>query len=416
MGRISNAAMLKDAGFTEGMTVHRKSDDTIATIEKMAAGSITLKVGDALKTCSSDSFLKGDWKPIACARARVEAAGRFLRLLRAPKAAACEDEIPEEWGLDMSPEEKAEQEEEEWRQSTAAMEGVPAEGEPDAKKSEEQPDATEETPIMEETPDAAEEKQDVTGEQPEEEEDGHEDVPIEDELPDDPDLDDQGGADADDADPDGPDNVTQAEAEYEEMDNDMKDLRRFVEDEHKKKPGHEDDGHGGNDKTGREDYAYGGNDKINKYRNKGWKWNNKGKGWKQGKGWQHGKKGKGKGKWQWSKWQWDNRSSSSSGYRGDQGWWDNDDRGSQAANMLTPDRKGKGFYLPNQQGFLDNEGRPGQGLADQNKTRVRGGMKAQAQKRKQQEEQEAMEQKKHSRQMMDRLASLCDKALDKIGN
>eukprot|EP00435_Cladocopium_sp_Y103_P018183 s4510_g4.t1 len=63
MGRISNAAMLKDAGFTEGMTVHRKSDDTIATIEKMAAGSITLKVGDALKTCSSDSSLKGDWKP-----------------------------------------------------------------------------------------------------------------------------------------------------------------------------------------------------------------------------------------------------------------------------------------------------------------------------------------------------------------
>lgn len=62
-GRISNAAMLKDKGFTEGMIVHRKSDDTIATIEKMAAGSITLKVGAELKTCSSESFLKGDWKP-----------------------------------------------------------------------------------------------------------------------------------------------------------------------------------------------------------------------------------------------------------------------------------------------------------------------------------------------------------------
>ena len=63
MGRISNAAMLKDVGFTEGMTVYRKSDETIATIEKMAAGSITLKVGASLKTCSSESFLKGDWKP-----------------------------------------------------------------------------------------------------------------------------------------------------------------------------------------------------------------------------------------------------------------------------------------------------------------------------------------------------------------
>ena len=63
MGRISNAAMLKDAGFTEGMTVYRKTDDTTAVIQTMAAGQITLKVGDALKTCSSESFLKGSWKP-----------------------------------------------------------------------------------------------------------------------------------------------------------------------------------------------------------------------------------------------------------------------------------------------------------------------------------------------------------------
>ena len=39
MGRISNAAMLKDAGFTEGMTVYRKSDATTATIETRDDGS-----------------------------------------------------------------------------------------------------------------------------------------------------------------------------------------------------------------------------------------------------------------------------------------------------------------------------------------------------------------------------------------
>jgi len=58
--------------------------------------------------------------------------------------------------------------------------------------------------------------------------------------------------------------------------------------------------------------------------------------------------------------------------------------------------------------------RPGEGLAEQGKTRIRGGAKAQQQKRKLQQESEKLEQTKHQRTMMDRLASLAEKALDKI--
>ena len=56
--------------------------------------------------------------------------------------------------------------------------------------------------------------------------------------------------------------------------------------------------------------------------------------------------------------------------------------------------------------------RPGEGLA--NKTRVRGGAKAQQQKRKAAQEAEEVEARKHQRQMMDRLAALAEKALDKM--
>lgn len=56
--------------------------------------------------------------------------------------------------------------------------------------------------------------------------------------------------------------------------------------------------------------------------------------------------------------------------------------------------------------------RPGSGL--QNKSRVRGGIKTHAAKRKAAAEAEEMETKKHHRMMMERLAGLAEKALDKL--
>ena len=58
--------------------------------------------------------------------------------------------------------------------------------------------------------------------------------------------------------------------------------------------------------------------------------------------------------------------------------------------------------------------RPGDALAMANKSRVRGGAKAQAAKRKAAAEAEAAENRKHSREMMERLAGLAEKALDKL--
>ena len=56
--------------------------------------------------------------------------------------------------------------------------------------------------------------------------------------------------------------------------------------------------------------------------------------------------------------------------------------------------------------------RPGEGLG--NKTRIRGGIKAQAAKRKAAAELEEAESRKHQRAMMERLANLAEKALDKM--
>ena len=58
--------------------------------------------------------------------------------------------------------------------------------------------------------------------------------------------------------------------------------------------------------------------------------------------------------------------------------------------------------------------RPGEALRQAGKTRQRGGAKAQASKRKQALEAEEMESRKHSRMIMDRLATLAEKALDKV--
>ena len=63
-------------------------------------------------------------------------------------------------------------------------------------------------------------------------------------------------------------------------------------------------------------------------------------------------------------------------------------------------------------------GRPGSGLSRGEglgaKTRIRGGAKAQAAKRKAAIEAEQLEATKHQRQMMDKLAALAEKALDKM--
>lgn len=69
-------------------------------------------------------------------------------------------------------------------------------------------------------------------------------------------------------------------------------------------------------------------------------------------------------------------------------------------------------YFPSRFSFLLAP-RPGEGL--QGKTRVPGGAKAQAAKMKAKKEAEATEREQHERQIMNRLAGIAEKALDKIG-
>eukprot|EP00435_Cladocopium_sp_Y103_P034709 s4058_g9.t1 len=143
-----------------------------------------------------------------------------------------------------------------------------------------------------------------------------------------------------------------------------------------------------------------------KYRNKGHKGKGSHKGYKKGnhKGWNRG----------WNDWRWTQRGGHSKWGKWQDWDWDNQPQSSHG-DLLIPDRKGQGYYLPGQQGFLDNNGvlhPPGEGL--KGKTRVRGGVKAQISKRKAALEAEEIEAKKHNRQMMDKLASLAEKALDKM--
>eukprot|EP00435_Cladocopium_sp_Y103_P013481 s3366_g3.t1 len=351
-------------------------------------------------------------------------AGRFMAMLNRPKA-ACKpqgdhdpDPIPHEWGLLDDIKEKQDdedgtqtqaeetkdvpdddKEEEEWRASTAAMDGAKRIPSPTSEEAAEE--AAEEAPE-----DATDEATADQHEDEEHEEDVEEEDPPADDPPGGDDLDDQaeGHEGDDDDDDDDNDQGNMNSKEYWQMDGQMKDLKKFVEGEHSKTP-----------KDDHRDHQW----QNKQYRNKGnygYKGNNKTKGWKYGKGrgW-HSGKSKGKGKWNWSRWNssWDGWSHT---YHGDQGGWQNNQAkgstGSTAENMLIPDRKGKGYYLPNQQGFLDNEGKPGEGL--QGKTRTRGGAKAQAQKRKAEKDAEELEAKRHQRQMMDRLAGLAEKALDKF--
>ena len=254
----------------------------------------------------------------------MEAAGRFVRLLRKPKIAAKPkgdmDPIPEDWGLDDAAkaaepvQEDEDKEEEAWRASTAAMDGEPP---------------------AEVSKDEAEQEQQEEEYQEEAEEEDAADDPADD-LAD-------AAADANDEDEEHDDETSQGMHgnEYDQMDKQMKGLQKFVEAEHAKKGEAEKDDAG--DKGYHNEWYY------NKYRNKGkgtqnWSWNSKGnygKGWKNGKGWQK-RSPKGKGKWNWGK-----------GGKWQSNW---EDWGQGRGDMLVPDSKGKGYYLPNGQGFLDNDG------------------------------------------------------------
>ena len=64
-GRIENSAMLVDAGFGVGMHVKRKIDKVEGVIKGMTATQVNIEVGGNLKAVSADSFLKGDWRPVA---------------------------------------------------------------------------------------------------------------------------------------------------------------------------------------------------------------------------------------------------------------------------------------------------------------------------------------------------------------
>lgn len=64
-GAIVNEARLTDAGFSVGDRVRRKCDDKEASIVSMNATAVTLEIGGDQFTCSSQSFLKGDWKVLS---------------------------------------------------------------------------------------------------------------------------------------------------------------------------------------------------------------------------------------------------------------------------------------------------------------------------------------------------------------
>ena len=272
----------------------------------------------------------------------MESAGKFLRLLSKPKLASKpkgdQDPIPEEWTMGDDAEDA---EEEAWRASTAAMQtDKPGYEVASASAGDEQPEAEE---YQEEE---EEELHDDTSEPAEGDDDGQDDAEPQDED----DAEAQDGAD-DDGPPKDDDDTTdvkeQSRREYEEMDTQMGELKKFVVDEHGKKRKHDD---GGND-----DGADEGHWQSNKYRNKGKgggnygygnKWNYKGKNHGKGrKGWQHGKS-KGKGKWHWPKWNYNWE---------DWGQQQRNDHHDQDGMVLQASKKG-GWYLPKGQGYLDSDG------------------------------------------------------------
>lgn len=122
--------------------------------------------------------------------------------------------------------------------------------------------------------------------------------------------------------------------EFQDDEDERAKLRKFVDQEAKKTT--VDQGDQKTDQWAHGNWKYRNRDGRGNYGwNKsygGWTWN------------QHWNKGKGKGKGKWQKW---------NGY----GKGQNKGRGEGSqGSMLVRDQKGKGFYLPNGQGFLDNEG------------------------------------------------------------
>eukprot|EP00435_Cladocopium_sp_Y103_P002523 s5834_g1.t1 len=180
--------------------------------------------------------------------------------------------------------------------------------------------------------------------------------------------------------------------EHEEDESERQKLKEFLDAQNKRKVDHGWNSHG---KWHHRNKGYKGKSGHKGYK----KGNHKGhhKGWND---WRWNQQGKGYQKWgKWQDWDWDYGSHSQ--HHGDR--------------LLIPDKKGQGYYLPGQQGFLDNNGvlhPPGEGL--KGKSRVRGGVKAQICKRKAAQEAEELETRKHNRMMMDKLASLAEKALDKM--
>ena len=255
-------------------------------------------------------------------------AGRFLLLLQKPKIACKpkgdQDPFPEEWDMqkpeeekdpaEIVPEEDAMQEdaeEEAWRSSTAAI----------------QVDKDELQPVPEE--------EEYHEEAEEEEPHDDDDVLADADAPPKEDMDEE---------------LERSQREYEEMDQQMGSLKKFVEDEHgkgghgEKRKHEEGDDKDHADESGWQHNKYrnkgkGGHNQWHGYYNQNWNYNkgkNHGKGWK---GWHHGK-GKGKGKWQ-PKWKSN---------------WNREDWTERDGMVLQASKKG-GWYLPNGQGYLDADGK-----------------------------------------------------------
>lgn len=62
MGHLSNDATLRDAGFSPGMGVVRKSDDTHGIIKSMTATTVHVTIDGKEMAASAESFLNREWK------------------------------------------------------------------------------------------------------------------------------------------------------------------------------------------------------------------------------------------------------------------------------------------------------------------------------------------------------------------
>eukprot|EP00435_Cladocopium_sp_Y103_P014675 s4510_g3.t1 len=184
--------------------------------------------------------------------------------------------------------------------------------------------------------------------------------------------------------------------EYAEMDSDRTKLAEYLKNQKKRKVPPED---GSKDEELKEEDDHRDtwkNHHRNKGRSYGKGWNNKG--WNNRQWWPKGKgKGKNKGK-SWGKWQNWSRS---------EDWRWNEDHGPKGA--ASSHSGGHGHVLR-----ADNKGGAGEGLKAAGKSRVRGGVKIQQIKHKQKMEEERKQQNEHQRSLTMKLATITEKALDKL--